>query len=326
MQTVEITGKTVHDATTLAADKLGVRADQLRVTVLEETKGLFGKSTVRLRAEVIVQEVPAAEAPVVSSPAVNIAAQEPNSVLVDEDSEAAATDTVVSKPEEFKPAKGRRKIGASKTVAAPAPSEPVAETNSAPAPLSAPAPSMGKEKRAPKAESGDAQSAEGSIAEGETEVVEVVASQRDGEILVELVRELLDAAQLSVTAELGSIAGRYVNIVLDGKDVAFIVGKHGEVLNALQYLVNIVSGRRIERGVRATLDGNDYRRRREEALTQLAQRIAEQVKKRGEEAVLDALPAFERRIVHKALGEIEGITTYSEGEEPNRRVVIAPVD
>jgi spoIIIJ-associated protein len=104
------------------------------------------------------------------------------------------------------------------------------------------------------------------------------------------------------------------------------VGKHGDVLNAMQYLVNIIASRRIERGVRATLDGNDYRRRREEALTTLAQRIAEQVQKRGEEAVLDALPAFERRIVHKALGEISGVTTYSEGEEPNRRVVIAPVE
>lgn len=323
MQTVEITGKTVHDATTLAADKLGVRADQLRVTVLEETKGLFGKSTVRLRAEVIVQEVPAVEdAPVVSSPVVNVMEEEPKSVPGDQASDLSASDAPVSKPEEAKPAKGRRKIGASKAVAAPSASEPDL-TN--PVVAQIPAPPVGNDKGTPKAEPEDAPSEE-SAADGENEVIEVVASQRDGEILVELVRELLEAAQLSVTAELGSIAGRYVNIVLDGKDVAFIVGKHGEVLNALQYLVNIVSGRRIERGVRATLDGNDYRRRREEALTQLAQRIAEQVKKRGEEAVLDALPAFERRIVHKALGEIEGITTYSEGEEPNRRVVIAPVD
>jgi spoIIIJ-associated protein len=94
----------------------------------------------------------------------------------------------------------------------------------------------------------------------------------------------------------------------------------------MQYLVNIIAGRRFDNGVRATLDGNDYRRRREEALTLLATKIADQVKSRGEEAVLDALPAFERRIVHKALSTYEGISTYSEGEEPNRRVVIAPID
>jgi spoIIIJ-associated protein len=78
--------------------------------------------------------------------------------------------------------------------------------------------------------------------------------------------------------------------------------------------------------VRVTLDGNDFRRRREDQLTKLAQSIADQVAKRGEEAVLDALPAFERRIVHKALSEYGGVQTYSEGEEPNRRVVIAPAD
>jgi spoIIIJ-associated protein len=85
-----------------------------------------------------------------------------------------------------------------------------------------------------------------------------------------------------------------------------------------------MANRKIGNGVRVTLDGNDYRLRREQTLTKLAESIAEQVLARGEEAVLDALPAFERRIVHRALGEISGISTYSEGEEPNRRVVIAP--
>jgi spoIIIJ-associated protein len=115
-------------------------------------------------------------------------------------------------------------------------------------------------------------------------------------------------------------------VQLDGKDVAHLVGKHGEVLNALQYLINIMAGRRFGNGVRVTLDGNDFRKRREDQLTQLAQNIADQVRKRQEEAVLDALPAFERRIVHKALSDLGGITTYSEGEEPNRRVVIAPAE
>jgi spoIIIJ-associated protein len=204
-------------------------------------------------------------------------------------------------------------------VAEPEPVAPAAE------PAAKPDPRRGRGRK-PAAETEAVVAEATETAAPAEETGDVVASQRDADVLVALVRELMEAAQLSVNAEIESISGRYVNISLDGKDVAFIVGKHGEVLNAMQYLVNIVAGRRIERGVRATLDGNDYRRRREEALTQLAQRIAEQVKKRGEEAVLDALPAFERRIVHKALGEISGITTYSEGEEPNRRVVIAPAD
>jgi spoIIIJ-associated protein len=94
----------------------------------------------------------------------------------------------------------------------------------------------------------------------------------------------------------------------------------------MQYLMNIIAGRTLDNGVRTIIDGADYRHKREEALVKLARGIAKEVKARGEEAVLDALPAFERRIVHKTLADIEGVTTYSEGEEPNRKVVIAPAD
>jgi spoIIIJ-associated protein len=242
---------------------------------------------VRVRAEVAAEE--AAPAPAPAAPKAVKATPAPTPVEVVEDVQAALDPVVEEKPAP----KGRGRRGAKKEAEAPA-AAPVEA-----APASAPA-----------------------VESEET----YVASADDAEAVAEVVRELLEAAGVQVSAKVGEINGKYVSIVLDGKDVAFIVGKHGEVLNALQYLVNIVIGRRMERQVRVTLDGNDYRRRREEALTQLASKIAAQVKERGEEAVLDALPAFERRIVHKALSEIDGVTTYSEGEEPNRRVVIAPAD
>ncbi len=300
MQTVEITAKTVQEATKAAATKLGVATDAITVTVLEETKGLFGKSSVRIRAEVIASEVPEVtpEVPVVATPAPA-------------------------------PAKGKRPTkAAAKTAEAKV--EPVAEPEPAKEePVVAPAPEpVKKGGRRPKAEPKVEVSAEAEEVAPKVEKteIEIVATAADGENLTLLVRELLSAASLQVNAKTGEVAGRYVNIHLDGKDAAFLVGKHGEVLNAMQYLVNIIAGRRFDNGVRATLDGNDYRRRREDALTSLATKIADQVKQRGEEAVLDALPAFERRIVHKALSGYEGISTYSEGEEPNRRVVIAPAD
>jgi spoIIIJ-associated protein len=294
MQTLEFTAKTVQEATQTAAQKLNVAPERVRVTVLEETKGLFGKSSVRVRAEVAAEE--AAPAPAPAAPKAAKATPAPTPVEVVEDVQAALDPVVEEKPAP----KGRGRRGAKKETEAPAsaaPAAPVEEAPAAAAPVAA-------------AESDEA----------------YVASADDAEAVAEVVRELLEAAGVQVSAKVGEINGKYVSIVLDGKDVAFIVGKHGEVLNALQYLVNIVIGRRMERQVRVTLDGNDYRRRREEALTQLASKIAAQVKERGEEAVLDALPAFERRIVHKALSEIDGVTTYSEGEEPNRRVVIAPAD
>lgn len=277
MQTLEFSAKSVQEAKQTAAGKLNVSPDQVHITVLEETKGLFGKSSVRVRAEVIAEPAPvAAPAPVVESkPAAPVA-------------EPASEEEPAKAP---KGGRGRR----------------------------------GKVEKAPVAEAATAATAEASEPAAAVSE-EVNASPADAEAVADVVRELVSAAGIEVSVKVGDVTGKYVNVILDGKDVAFIVGKHGEVLNALQYLVNIVIGRRMDRQVRATLDGNDYRRRREDALTQLANQIAAQVLERGEEAVLDALPAFERRIVHKALSVIEGISTYSEGEEPNRRVVIAPAD
>ena len=278
MQSIELTAKNVEEAKQMAAERLGVSADQVQVSVLEETKGLFGKSQVRVKAEAAAP----APAPAAAKPA-RTAKAEP----------APAPAEV--KAEE--PKKDRR-IGAKKA--------PKKAEEAAPAP-------------APVAEAPVAAAAEESN-DG------APASDDDAEAIVAVLRDLLESANMQVNAKIKDISGRYVSIQLDGRDAAFLVGKHGEVLNALQYLLNIICSRKVPNGVRATLDANDYRRRREEALTKLATKIAEQVSERQEEAVLDALPAFERRIVHKALSTIPGVQTYSEGEEPNRRVVIAPAD
>jgi spoIIIJ-associated protein len=295
MQSVEVSAKTAADATQLAADKLGVSADALKVTVLEETKGLFGKSSVRIRAELI--EV---------APAPSKKAEKPDGVVAEE-----------PKAAEAKPApRGSRK----KVEPEPAPVATAEPTE----PTEATKPRRGKKAAEAPAEVASAKPEEAPV-DDEPES-EVVATDEDAERLLGILTGLLESANLQVKAEVGSLQGKYVSISLSGRDVAYLVGKHGEVLNALQYLVNIIANRRIGNGVRATLDGNDYRRRREEVLTNLATKIANEVKSRGEEAVLDALPAFERRVVHKALMGIEGVTTYSEGEEPNRRVVIAPAD
>lgn len=298
MQSVELSAKTLSEARKAAALKLGVSEDALTVTVLEETKGLFGKSTVRVRAE--AEPVPAAvAAPVAETPV----------------------------PVAEKPAgRGRgRKPAAEEPAPEPAPEPELVEA--APEP-SAEEPSRGGRGRGRggRVKSESAPVAEAVPAEASEETSGGVATADDGEKLAGLLRELLESAGMQVNVTLGEISGRYVSLKLDGKDAAYLVGKHGEVLNALQYLVNVVAHRRIGTEARATLDGNDYRKRREDVLTKMASDIAAQVIERGEEAVLDALPAFERRIVHKALQEIPGIQTYSEGEEPNRRVVIAPAE
>lgn len=298
MQSVELSAKTLDEARKAAAGKLGVSEDALTVTVLEETKGLFGKSTVRVRAEVTPVSAPA-PAPAPAAPPA---------------------------PAE-KPGRGRPRKSAA--------AEPAPETVGKPEPVAVPAastePSRGRGRGRGRGRSEEA-TAPAAVAEAPTteetttERPEVVATKEDGEKLAELLRDMLKSASMQVNVQVGELNGKYVSLKLDGKDAAYLVGKHGEVLNALQYLVNTVAHRRLNIEARATLDGNDYRSRREEVLTHMAATIAAQVKERGEEAVLDALPAFERRIVHKALQDIDGVVTYSEGEEPNRRVVIAPAE
>lgn len=282
MQSLELTAKTVEEAKKMAAERLGVAEDQVQVTVLEETKGLFGKMQLRVRAEAAA----AAKTEEAPKPKGKSAVKETPKETVEAVQEGFEPKAEDQKKETRRGGRDNRRGGKKQ------------ETEAAPA---------AEESQEERSEGGS-------------------ASEADGEVIVGVLRDLLDSANLQVTAKVKEISGRYVNIQLDGKDAAHLVGKHGEVINALQYLLNIIVQKQVPSGARATLDANDYRRRREDALTKLATRIAEQVLDRQEEAVLDALPAFERRIVHKALGTISGVQTYSEGEEPNRRVVIAPAE
>lgn len=154
----------------------------------------------------------------------------------------------------------------------------------------------------------------------------VVATGEDEEVFLEIANDVLRGMQLDAEAVSGSIQGRYVYLEFIGHDATLLVGRNGDVLNSLQYLLNLMAIEEVQPGVRVVLDAINYRATREDQLARKAKAIAREVRERGEEAVLEPMPAFERRIIHKLLSEIDGITTYSEGDEPNRRVVIAPAE
>jgi spoIIIJ-associated protein len=116
----------------------------------------------------------------------------------------------------------------------------------------------------------------------------------------------------------------YLDVELIGSDVEATFGRMGRALDALQYLANLIIGRRVGGEIRVALDACNYRERRAVVLQQLALDCAAQVKARQEECELDPLPPHERRIIHNALADDPEVRTYSEGEEPERRVVIAP--
>jgi len=108
-----------------------------------------------------------------------------------------------------------------------------------------------------------------------------------------------------------------------GNDLGILIGKHGQTLDALQYLTNLTANRDAESKVRIVLDVEDYRQRRTDTLARLATRMADNVKRRGEKVVLEPMSSNERKIIHMALQNDQRIVTYSEGEEPYRKIVIA---
>ena len=124
--------------------------------------------------------------------------------------------------------------------------------------------------------------------------------------------------EVAVPEEEGPVA-----VNLRGEDLAILIGKHGQTLDALQYLTNLAANRDAEEKIKFVIDVEEYRRRRAETLTRLAQRLASKVKRMGEPVVLEPMTPHERKIIHMALQDDRRISTYSEGEEPNRKVVIA---
>ena len=115
-------------------------------------------------------------------------------------------------------------------------------------------------------------------------------------------------------------------IDVNGSDVGAVIGRRGESLDALQYLATLVACKNSEGRVRVVLDIGGYRRRREESLISLAERTAAKVARSGSRYSLEPMNPAERRVIHTALQGYPGVVTFSEGEEPERRVIIAPAE
>lgn len=150
--------------------------------------------------------------------------------------------------------------------------------------------------------------------------VTIIPDRREiaSEFLSELLVKLNDEARVQASDE----DDRYI-LSIEGPDVGNIIGKRGQTLNALQYLVNVVANR-WKGGNRLTVevDVEGYRECRNESLRELSERLAEKVLKSRKAIELEPMSAQERRIVHMTLKEINGIETRSEGDDPNRRVII----
>jgi len=115
-------------------------------------------------------------------------------------------------------------------------------------------------------------------------------------------------------------------LMIEGDDVGFIIGRRGDTLDALQYLTGLVANRADKDYYRVTIDIGNYREKREQALRGLARKMASQAARTGRKSSLEPMNPYERRLIHTAVQEIKGATSWSVGSEPNRHVVIGPSD
>ena len=300
MRSVESSAKTMEEAISLGLEKLEASIADVTIDILDEgSKGFLGI----LGSKPVVVRLTLREEP-----------EEDESVL-----SSVNLQSVVKTPEK-KPPRRRAK-------AEPKEEQPAKPVEAAAAP-EAPKP----EKRAPKApekraaEAPKPVKAEAPKAEAPAETAPVQAAPCDPETPEGKAQSfLLDVTRLmgvNVTVNARRDEEGNVRVDMFGDTLGVLIGRRGETLDALQYLTSLYVNRGQEGYTRVTLDTENYRAKREEALRRLANRMANRAVKTGRKVVMEPMNPYERRILHSALQQNEAVTTHSEGEEPNRHVVI----
>ena len=144
-----------------------------------------------------------------------------------------------------------------------------------------------------------------------------------GEAACQFLEEMINAMDVKASFEIEKKNGD-VTVNIMGGDLGMLIGRRGETLEAIQFWTNLALSKKMAERKRVTVDIEGYRRRREDTLTRLAYKLADKAKKTGSRVALEPMNPQERRIIHMALQNDYTISTYSEGQEPSRRVVILP--
>ena len=291
IRTQEATGKTVDEARANACAKLGVQADDINVSyeVLEmpQKTGFLGLKLTPAKVRVTVEEAdPVPAAPVVE--------------------EKAAPAPVAEEP------KAEEKT-------------PVEEAPAAPAAEEAPAAPAAEE--APAAQPVEEAAAEAAPAEGEEVEVPIhIEENNKVKAAVDYLREVIARMGVENVTFSAVQKGEATIIRLDGEKLGALIGRRGETMESLSYLASLVANRLEGDYIKLGLDVAGYRDKRESDLTALAQRIGAKVRKTGRSFAMEPMNPYERRIIHSAIGKMEGVRSESKGEGRDRRVVIYSTD
>lgn len=154
------------------------------------------------------------------------------------------------------------------------------------------------------------------------ETVDKVSQEQAVDMAKDFLQNIFKNMQLDVLMEKLVAADGVVTFNLHGKDLGILIGKHGQTLDSLQYITNLIANKNASQRIRIVIDVENYRSRRVETLTTLAKRLASKVRRTGEKIVLEPMNPHERKVIHLALQDDRRIVTNSEGEEPYRYVVI----
>ena len=317
MKKYEFTGRTTEEAISAGLESLGVSISDVTVDVVEEgSKGLFGlfgsrpaKISITLNEEEndsgihnlfdgMLEEKPAKEE---------------------------------KKPVEQKPKAERQprqeKAPKAEKPAPRAPRAPKAEKKEEPAGNDQPAAEETREEKPVKAERPAPRARKPRENAAPREVKEITpAPQADRETAAgraqEFLQELTKLMNVPVSVAVATDDEGNVRVNMEGDTLGILIGRRGETLDALQYLTSLQVNKGQSEYTRVTLDTEGYRAKREEALVRLANRMAGRCQKTGRKVAMEPMNPYERRILHSALQDHPAVTTHSEGEEPNRHVVI----
>jgi spoIIIJ-associated protein len=159
------------------------------------------------------------------------------------------------------------------------------------------------------------------VSQAETTEVDIKVLEQEGEVAADYIEGLLDIADFDGDIDM-DVEGERALVSVVGATLDELVGKRGEVLEALQELTRLAVHRHTGNRTRLMLDIGGYRERRRAELTKLGEDVAAEVKRSGEPKPLAPMTPFERKIVHDAVAAVDGVHSESEGEDPRRRVVV----
>ena len=290
-KTLVTTGKTIDIAIEAALTQLGLDRDSVSVQVLAQAKsGFLGFGAQPAKVQVTYE----------------------------------APDPVPEKPKVALSSASRSKPKAAKKPEAPKVEAPKAEAPKQEAPKAEPAKTEAPKKEQPKKEKQPRQPKAEKKVEEPKEVKEYAPAEPGSveEKIETFLKGLLEHMGSKAVPHCWKADGNTYKVDLVGDDLGYLIGRRGDTLDAIQHLANYSINRDVEGHIRINVDAEAYREKREDSLRRYARKKAQQVLKARRRTTLEPMNAYERHVIHATLQEMENITTYSTGTEPNRRVVI----